>query len=76
MKLPQTEDGNESLPQPIDKLERTIRSKKIEVQALARETDEATMERAQSIREEIANMEESAMNSSPNGKLKNQPSKA
>jgi ATP-dependent Clp protease ATP-binding subunit ClpB len=48
----------ESLPQPIDKLERTIRAKKIEVQALNRETDKATIERAQAIREEIANMEE------------------
>ncbi|MAA79479.1 MAG: ATP-dependent chaperone ClpB [Deltaproteobacteria bacterium] len=48
----------ESLPQPIDKLERTIRAKKIEVQALSRETDKATLERAQTMREEIANMEE------------------
>lgn len=48
----------ESLPQPIDKLERTIRAKKIEVQALSRETDKATLERAQAMREEIANMEE------------------
>ena len=48
----------ESLPQPIDKLERTIRAKKIEVQALMRETDKATLERAQAMREEIANMEE------------------
>jgi ATP-dependent Clp protease ATP-binding subunit ClpB len=48
----------ESIPQPIDKLERTIRAKKIEVQALQRETDKATIERAQTIREEIANMEQ------------------
>ena len=48
----------ESLPQPIDKLERTIRSKKIEVQALSRETDKATLERAEAMREEIANMEQ------------------
>lgn len=48
----------ESLPQPIDKLDRTIRAKKIELQALSRETEKTAMERAKNIRTEIANMEE------------------
>jgi len=48
----------ESLPQPIDMLERNIRSKKVEIQALSRETDKATLERATAIREEVANMEQ------------------
>ena len=50
----------ESLPQPIDKLERTITAKKIELQALSRETEKTALERAENIREEIANMEEEA----------------
>ena len=58
MKLPAVCVWKSNLPQPIDKLERTIRAKKIEVQALSRETDKATLERAQAMREEIANMEE------------------
>jgi ATP-dependent Clp protease ATP-binding subunit ClpB len=48
----------ESLPQPIDTLERTIRAKKIELQALARETDQATIERADKLKEDVSNMEE------------------
>ncbi|MEC7987847.1 MAG: ATP-dependent chaperone ClpB [Myxococcota bacterium] len=48
----------ESLPQPIDKLQRTINAKKVEVQALGRETDKATLERAEAMKEDIANMEQ------------------
>ena len=42
----------ESLPQPIDTLQRTINAKKIELQALKRETDKATIERAAAMEEE------------------------
>ena len=48
----------ESLPQPIDTLQGTINAKKIELQALKRETDKATIERAATMEEDIANMEE------------------
>ena len=44
----------ESLPQPIDTLERKIRSKKVELHTLRRETDEATIERADEMEEDIA----------------------
>jgi ATP-dependent Clp protease ATP-binding subunit ClpB len=47
----------ESLPQPIDKIERAIASKKIEIHTLRRETDEATIARANAMEEDIANME-------------------
>ena len=47
----------ESLPQPIDKIERAIAAKKIELHTLRRETDEATIARADAMEEEIANME-------------------
>ena len=47
----------ESLPQPIDKIERAIAAKKIELHTLRRETDEATIARANAMEEEIANME-------------------
>lgn len=47
----------ESLPQPIDKIERAIAAKKIEIHTLRRETDEATIARADAMEEEIANME-------------------
>jgi ATP-dependent Clp protease ATP-binding subunit ClpB len=48
----------ESLPQPIDIMEREIRGMKVELQALARETDKAAVERANLIKEEIAALEE------------------
>jgi ATP-dependent Clp protease ATP-binding subunit ClpB len=47
----------ESLPQPIDQIERSIAAKKIELHTLRRETDEATIARAISMEEDIANME-------------------
>jgi ATP-dependent Clp protease ATP-binding subunit ClpB len=47
----------ESLPQPIDKIERAIAAKKIELHTLRRETDDATIARANAMEEEIANME-------------------
>ena len=50
----------ESLPQPIDKIQRAIAAKKIELHTLKRETDEATIKRAQAMEEEIANMDEDA----------------
>jgi ATP-dependent Clp protease ATP-binding subunit ClpB len=50
----------ESLPQPIDRLERNIRGMKVELQALSRETDKAAIERAEAIRDEIATQEEEA----------------
>ncbi|MEC8192871.1 MAG: ATP-dependent chaperone ClpB [Myxococcota bacterium] len=50
----------ESLPQPIDSLERSIRGMKVELQALARETDKAAIERADAIRDSIAELEEEA----------------
>ncbi|MFN7142246.1 MAG: ATP-dependent chaperone ClpB [Myxococcota bacterium] len=48
----------ESLPQPIDVLERQIRGLKVELAALARETDKAAVERANKLRAEIADKEE------------------
>ncbi|MEC7948100.1 MAG: ATP-dependent chaperone ClpB, partial [Myxococcota bacterium] len=48
----------ESLPAPIDKLERRIRGMKVELQALARETDKAAVERATAMREELGELEE------------------
>ncbi len=50
----------ESLPQPIDSLERSIRGMKVELQALSRETDKAALERADAIRDDIARLEEEA----------------
>jgi ATP-dependent Clp protease ATP-binding subunit ClpB len=50
----------ESLPQPIDSLERNIRGMKVELQALSRETDKAAIERAEAIQDEIATKEEEA----------------
>ena len=50
----------ESLPQPIDKIERNIRGMKVELQALARETDKAAVERAELMRQEVAELEEEA----------------
>ncbi len=50
----------ESLPAPIDTLDRKIRGMKVELQALDRETDRATVERAAAMREEMANLEEQA----------------
>lgn len=50
----------ESLPQPIDSLERSIRGMKVELQALSRETDKAAIERADAIRAEMADFEEEA----------------
>jgi len=48
----------ESLPAPIDKLERRIRGMKVELQALSRETDKAAVERAEAMREELGQLEE------------------
>ena len=48
----------ESLPQPIDFLQRRISAMKVELAALERETDRATKERAKNRREEIADLEE------------------
>jgi ATP-dependent Clp protease ATP-binding subunit ClpB len=48
----------ESLPQPIDVLERQIRGMKVELAALARETDKATVERADKLRADISSKEE------------------
>ncbi len=48
----------ESVPQEIDILQRTITGRKIELAALAREKDKAAVERANKLREEIANLEE------------------
>ncbi|RME26863.1 MAG: ATP-dependent chaperone ClpB [Deltaproteobacteria bacterium] len=50
----------ESLPAPIDTIERKVRSLKVELQALSRETDEGAKERARQMREEIATLEEEA----------------
>ena len=50
----------ESLPTDIDILERTVAGRKVELAALTRETDKAAMERADNLREEIANLEEEA----------------
>ena len=48
----------ESLPGPIDSMDRKIRGLKVELQALSRETDSAAVERAEAMREEIGNLEE------------------
>ena len=48
----------ETLPQPIDLLQRKVNNLKIELGALSRETDKGTMDRAEKLREEIANLEE------------------
>ena len=50
----------ESLPAPIDTLERKVRGMKVELQALSRETDKSAVERAAAIREEMAGLEEKA----------------
>ena len=50
----------ESLPQPIDVLERSVRGMHVELAALARETDKPAQERAQKLREEIAAKQEEA----------------
>jgi ATP-dependent Clp protease ATP-binding subunit ClpB len=50
----------ETLPQPIDSIERNIRGMKIELQALARETDKAAVERAELMQEEMLVLEEEA----------------
>ena len=48
----------ESLPQPIDVLERSVRGMRVELAALARETDKPAQERAQKLRDEISTKEE------------------
>ncbi len=48
----------ESLPAPIDTLERKIRGMKVELQALSRETDKSAVDRAAALREEMAGLEE------------------
>jgi len=48
----------ESLPAPIDTLERKVRGMRVELEALARETDRAALERAETMREDIADFEE------------------
>ena len=48
----------ESLPLPIDTLQRRISAMKVELAALNRETDKATQERAQERRDEVAALEE------------------
>ncbi|MCB9780128.1 MAG: ATP-dependent chaperone ClpB [Alphaproteobacteria bacterium] len=48
----------ESLPAPIDILERKIRGMKVELQALSRESDDAAKARAAQMREDIAALEE------------------
>ncbi len=50
----------ESLPQPIDVLERQVRGWKVELAALAREEDKAAVERANKLRQQIADREEEA----------------
>ncbi|MEN9785297.1 MAG: hypothetical protein RLZZ299_561 [Pseudomonadota bacterium] len=50
----------ESLPQPIDVLERQVRGMKVELAALIRETDKATVERANKLRDLIGEKEEEA----------------
>ena len=50
----------ETLPQPIDSIDRNIRGMKIELQALARETDKAAVERAELMQEEMRVLEEQA----------------
>jgi ATP-dependent Clp protease ATP-binding subunit ClpB len=48
----------ESLPQPIDVLERKVRSMKVELQALRRETDKGALARAEQMADDIAALEE------------------
>jgi ATP-dependent Clp protease ATP-binding subunit ClpB len=48
----------ESTPQPIDTLEREIATRRVELQALSRETDENARARARVIEKEIADMDE------------------
>ncbi len=48
----------ESLPQPIDLLQRQIAGLKVEVMALSRETDKAALDRKDKLEAEIANLEE------------------
>ena len=48
----------ETLPQPIDVLQRRISTMKVELAALEREKDKATKARAQTRRDEIAELEE------------------
>ena len=50
----------ESLPQPIDVLERQVRGLNVELAALSKETDKAAVERANKLREEISTKEEEA----------------
>jgi ATP-dependent Clp protease ATP-binding subunit ClpB len=50
----------ESLPQPIDTIERRVRSMKVELQALRRETDRTAVARAQQMADDIAALEEEA----------------
>ncbi len=50
----------ESLPQPIDVLERSVRGLHVELAALQRETDKAAVERANRLRNEIAEKTEEA----------------
>jgi ATP-dependent chaperone ClpB len=50
----------ESLPMPIDILERKVRGLKVELSALSREKDQAAMDRAARMRDDIATMEEEA----------------
>jgi ATP-dependent Clp protease ATP-binding subunit ClpB len=48
----------ESVPAPIDTMDRKIRGMKVEIQALSRETDAAAVERAVVMRQDIADLEE------------------
>jgi ATP-dependent Clp protease ATP-binding subunit ClpB len=50
----------ESLPQPIDKLERRIRGLHVELHTLSKETDKAAQDRAQAMHAEIADLQEEA----------------
>ena len=50
----------ESLPQPIDVIDRRVRGMKVELAALIRETDKSAMERAAKMRADIADQEEEA----------------
>ncbi len=50
----------ESLPQPIDKLERRIRGLHVELHTLSKETDKAAQDRAQAMHAEIANLQDEA----------------
>ena len=50
----------ESVPAPIDSMDRKIRGLKVELHALSRETDSAAVERAELMAQEIADLEEEA----------------